>query len=173
MIGNELTCAFCEKQFLQKTKKKSDYCSSLCRSKAHYHLSRHGVITTEKEINTKIIEICPICNGEYIKRRADKMTCSKSCSSKLSHRKNGHTKSTRGGSKKKELANKEFNLELKGYLTYLKRKCFYLDETDIFKAINFWDTLYPSRYIPESGDRAMFFETMVLELILYYKKTTK
>jgi hypothetical protein len=169
-----LICEWCEKEF-SKIRKTAKYCSQDCNAKAWYkrHKER-GYVKKEKKPKIKVrkeivIENCVVCGAEFRKTRKDKTTCGRSCSNKLHYLKKtgalAETYKTSNVVGKVDIAN-----EIEPYLLDWKRRRFFLNEMDLFRVIDLWDKLYPSKFISENIDKTEMFEGMIMDLIFHYKK---
>jgi hypothetical protein len=149
---NSLVCSYCETNF-NSVKKTTKYCSQRCRSN-----DKRGV-----NVFVKTISQCAVCNGDYLKTRRDKITCNKSCASRLKLLKRNVNYKPRYESP----LLLELYKEIVPYVQDWKKRQFFFTEADIFRVIDIHDKIHPNRYLSDSVKKELIYEQMVTEIILW------
>lgn len=118
------------------------------------------------------IKQCAWCDGDYLRTRFDKKTCSKKCSAAFSHSKHcpaykrtqEKKKILEGVQKLKAVQVQELFLDVQGFIFQMRDQHFICDAIDLLRLVSLFDRVYPStQRVPSqtSGERAsniMFFK---------------
>jgi hypothetical protein len=179
-MSEMLICETCGREF-PKHRKTARFCSGTCNRTMWYKeyvergkVNKHPIIKTPKVKVKKEIEIsnCLVCNAEFRKTRRDKLTCGRACANRITYlRKTNRLKENYVNFDKPIVNN--ISKEIEPYLLDWKRRRFMLNETDLFRAIDLWDRIFPNKFLSDGIEREELFEGIITDLILYYKKNKK
>ena len=157
-LGIILVCEFCNKEYENKSRKTTRFCSKECSGKSW---ASKNPYVHKKKAPEKVK--CEYCSKDFMRTRSDRVVCSKECWYFYNKKRKGNI----GSGIETE---SDYLILLRDHLIDFKRRRFMLNEVDLFRVINLWDYIYPSRIMYEMDSNEEVFEAMLLDLMDYYKK---